>query len=164
MKRFMVHGSWFKGLTLLALLLLASLVATAQADLYGRYSQQPGVKVAAVSKFPIDSASHVDVVVIEAEDDEGWAWMKREFQIVDLLPEQQASLRKGSDVVFFARRNRANPRESAPVVDDRVDVSTSCYVGISYLEQAVYIFCAESEAQSDAIATMLVKKIMHSSK
>lgn len=138
--------------------------ANAQSSLYERYAQQEGVKVASVSNFPLDSASFVDVVVVTAEDDDGWAWMKQEFLIVDLMPEQQASLREGDDVVFFARRSRSNPRDGAPVVGDRVEASTSCYVGISYLQQAVYIFCADNDAQSDAIATMLVKKIMHSSR
>ena len=68
--------------------------ASAQTDLYKRYASQPGVKVASVSGFAIDSASSVDVTVIEAEDDEGWAWMKREFYIGDLSPEQQAKYGK----------------------------------------------------------------------
>ena len=153
-----------KSIVILMVVMCIAFLANAQEGLYERYAQQHGVKVASVSNFQLDSLSQVDVVVIEAEDEEGWAWMKQEFLIVDLMPEQQASLREGSDVVFFARRSRSNPREGAPVVGDRVDVSTSCYVGISYLQQAVYIFCADSDAQSDAIATLLVKKIMHSSK
>lgn len=153
-----------KRLSLLILLLAVVQVAYSQSELYSRYSMQAGVRVAAVSNFQLDSVSQVDVVLIEAEDDDGWAWMKQEFLIVDLMPEQQAQLREGADVVFFARRSRSNPSEGAPVVADKVDVSSSCYVGISYLQRAVYIFCADSEAQSDAIATMLVKKIMHSSR
>lgn len=159
----MVYGLRFKNAIML-LLLLASLAAQAQTELYKRYAQQPGVKVASVSGFAIDSASRMDVTVIEAEDDEGWAWMKGEFYIGDLAPEQEQGLREGSDVVLFARRSRANPRENAPVVGETVDVATSCYMGISYLQRAVYIFCADSEEQSDAIATLLVKKIMHSSR
>lgn len=153
-----------KHVALLLLLLSVAFVGQAQGELYERYAGQPGVKVAAVSGFQLDSASHVDVVLIEAEDDEGWTWMRQEFLIVELMPEQQASLLEGDDVVFFARRSRSNPRDGAPVVGDKVDASTSCYVGISYLQRAVYIFCADSEAQSDAIATLLVKKIMHSSR
>ncbi|MBR4229379.1 MAG: hypothetical protein IKR83_01560 [Bacteroidales bacterium] len=153
-----------KRLAILILMLAIAFMAHSQSELYDRYSKQTGVRVAEVSNFQLDSTSHVDVVMVEADDDEGWAWMKQEFLIVDLLPEQQAQLREGADVVFFARRNRSNPSEGAPVVEDKVDVSSSCYVGISYLQQAVYIFCADSEAQSDAIATMLVKKIMHSSR
>ena len=66
-------------LILLAFLLapLASLYA--QTDLYNRYAHQAGVKVASVAGFAIDSVSRVDVTVVEALDDEGWAWMKGEF-------------------------------------------------------------------------------------
>jgi hypothetical protein len=135
--------------------------ASAQTELYNRYASQPGVKVASVSNFAIDSTSRVDVTVIEAEDDEGWAWMKREFYIGELSPEQQAGLREGYDAVLFARRSRSNPSNNPPVVDEQVDVAGSCYLGISYLNQAVYIFCADSEEQYDAVVSLLIKKIMH---
>ena len=131
--------------------LLSAFASQAQTDLYNRYAQQAGVKVASVAGFAIDSVSRVDVTVVGALDAEGWAWMKGEFYIGDLAPEQELGLRQGSDVVLFARRSRVNPAENA-------------MVGISYLQRTVYIFCADSEAQSDAIATLLVKKIMHSSR
>lgn len=150
--------------TILIAMLLMAVSLQAQDDLYRRYSGQPGVKVASVRNFPLDSVSHVGVTVVEAEDEEGWSWMKQEFHIVDLLPEQQADLRAGNDVVFFARRSRSNPSEGAPVVGDRVDVATSCYMGISYLDRAVYVFCADDDAQSEKIAAMLVRKIMHTSR
>ena len=98
-----------KRLSLLILLIAVVQVAYSQSELYSRYSKQAGVRVAAVSNFQLDSVSQVDVVLIEAEDDDGWAWMKQEFLIVDLMPEQQAQLREGADVVLFARRSRSNP-------------------------------------------------------
>ena len=90
--------------------------------------------------------------------------MKREFYIGDLAPEQQANLREGSDVVLFARRSRSNPRENAPIGDENINIAASCYMGISYLSRAVYVFCADTEEQYDAIVAMLVKKIMHQSR
>lgn len=150
-----------KKLVLIALL-LCTFGASAQTELYKRYASQPGVKVASVSNFAIDSTSQVDVTVIEAEDDEGWLWMKAEFFIADLSPQQQAGLLQGFDAVLFARRSRINPRENAPIRDEQLDVAGSCYIGVSYLNRAVYIFCADSEEQYDAVATLLVKKIMHS--
>lgn len=150
-----------KKLVLIALL-LCTLGASAQTELYKRYASQPGVKVASVSNFAIDSTSQVDVTVIEAEDDEGWLWMKAEFFIAELSPQQQAGLLQGFDAVLFARRSRINPRENAPIRDEQLDVAGSCYIGVSYLNRAVYIFCADSEEQYDAVATLLVKKIMHS--
>ena len=142
--------------------LLVSFSCQAQTDLYRRYANQPGVKVASVNGFAIDSTSRVDVTVLEAEDDEGWEWMKREFYIGELSPEQQRDLVEGYDAVLFARRSRNNPRENAPVRDEQIDIAGSCYMGISYLNRAVYIFCADSEEQYDAVATLLVKKMMHS--
>ena len=47
------------------------------------------------------------------------------------------------------------------MVNEQVDIAGSCYIGISYLNQAVYIFCADSEEQYDAVVSLLIKKIMH---
>ena len=148
----------------LFIMLLVSLAAQAQTELYNRYARQTGVKVASVSGFAIDRVPQEDVTVIEAVDDVGWALVRGEFYIGDLAAEQEQGLRDGSDVVLFARRSRANPKENAPVVGEDIDVAASCYMGVSYLQRTVYIFCADSEAQSDAIATLLVKKIMHSTR
>ncbi|MBP5341610.1 MAG: hypothetical protein J6Y52_04550 [Bacteroidales bacterium] len=148
---------------ILLLLLLASLAASAQTELYNRYAAQPNVKVASVSNFALDSTARIDVTVIAAEDESGWEWMKREFFIGDLSPEQQAGLNEGSDVVLFARRSRSNPRDNAPIRNEQIDIAASCYMGISYLSRAVYVFCADTEEQYDAIVTRLVKKIMHQS-
>ncbi len=136
----------------------------AQTDLYQRYASQPNVKVASVNGFALDSTSRVDVTVIAAEDDAGWEWMKREFHIGDLSPEQQAGLREGYDAVLFARRSRNNPSENAPVVGENINIAASCYMGISYLSRAVYVFCADTEEEYDAVVTRLVKKIMHNSR
>lgn len=161
MKHFVGYKLRNKGLVALTAMMFCFWGLSAQTDLYQRYASQPGVKVASVRGFAIDSTSRVDVTVVEAEDDEGWEWMKGEFYIGDLSPQQQESLHEGYDAVLFARRSRSNPRDNAPVVDEQLDVSGSCYIGISYLSRAVYIFCADTEEQYDAVATLLIKKIMH---
>ena len=152
-----------KRLSLLLLLVSAALPSLAQTDLYQRYAQREDVKVASVSNFTIDSSSHVDVTIIKAESNEGWDWMRSEFSIGQLAPEQQATILNGSDVVLFTRRSRANPAADAPVVNEQVDLQSSCYMGISYLSRTVYFFCAETEEESDAIVKLLIKKIMHTS-
>ena len=143
------------------LMMVSALTLQAQTDLYQRYAKQEGVKVASVHGFAIDSTSRIDVTVVEAVTDEGWEWMKGEFYIGDLSPQQQASLNEGYDAVLFARRSRSNPRDNAPIVGEQLDVAGSCYMGVSFLERAVYIFCADSEEQYDAVAALLIKKIMH---
>lgn len=149
---------------MLVLVLAAAQNVAAQTDLYQRYASQPNIKVASVNNFALDSSVKVDVTVIAAEDDAGWEWMKREFYIGDLSPEQQEGLYEGSDVVLFARRNRSNPRENAPIVGENINIAASCYMGISYLSRAVYVFCADTEEEYDAVVTRLVKKIMHNSR
>lgn len=149
-----------RAVTLFAMLIVA-LGATAQTDLYQRYAAQPNVKVASVNNFALDSASQVDVTVIAAEDEAGWDWMKREFGITDLSTAQQEGLRDGSDVVLFARRSRNNPAANAPIRGEEIDIAASCYMGVSYLARAVYVFCADSEEEYDAVVSLLVKKIMH---
>lgn len=149
---------------MLVLVLAAAQNVAAQTDLYQRYATQPNIKVASVNNFALDSSVKVDVTVIAAEDDAGWEWMKREFYIGDLSPEQQEGLYEGSDVVLFARRNRSNPRENAPIVGENINIAASCYMGISYLSRAVYVFCADTEEEYDAVVTRLVKKIMHQSR
>ena len=149
---------------MLVLVLAAAQNVAAQTDLYQRYATQPNIKVASVNNFALDSSVKVDVTVIAAEDDAGWEWMKREFYIGDLSPEQQEGLYEGSDVVLFARRNRSNPRENAPIVGENINIAASCYMGISYLSRAVYVFCADTEEEYDAVVTRLVKKIMHNSR
>ena len=57
MKKVMGYWLW-------VMVLLAPLAAHGQTDLYKRYASQPGVKVASVSNFAIDSATRVDVTVI----------------------------------------------------------------------------------------------------
>ncbi len=165
MSRFINMAKVFRRMNFRTLLFLSVLLLpftlTAQEELYERYSQHEGVIVASVKGFPLDSVSRIEVIVVEATTDEGWAWMRQEFRIADLMPDQQSELREGSDVVLFARRSRANPGAAVPMSGDNIDVSASCYMGISYLRRAVYIFCADSEEQSDAIVTLLVKKIMH---
>lgn len=151
-----------KRLVLLLALLAIGLGLRAQTELYDRYKRQPGVKVAAVSGFAIDSASRVDVTVVEAETDDAWRWMRSEFGIGELAPEQRDNLAEGSDVVLFARRNRHDPKQNAPIVHEQVDMASSCYMGISYLDRAVYIFCADSDEEYDAVVALLVKKMLHS--
>ena len=164
MRRSTVYGLQFTGAIPLLLLLFASFAVSAQTDLYQRYAAQPNVNVASVSNFALDSNAKVDVTVIAAEDDAGWEWMKREFYIGDLSPEQQAGINEGNDVVLFARRSRSNPRENAPIEGETINIAASCYMGISYLSRAVYVFCADTEEEYDAVVTRLVKKIMHNSR
>ncbi|MCR4659663.1 MAG: hypothetical protein K5650_05150 [Bacteroidales bacterium] len=146
-----------------SLWLWLSPMAAAQSELYNRYANRAGVRVAEVEGFRIDSATAIDVLVVEAVSDAGWQWMKGEFAIGDPAPEQQRDLLTGNDVVLFAQRDSQWPGKPAPMNGEQVDASASCYLGISYLSRTVYIFAPKTAGQAEAIVSRLVLKMLNRS-
>lgn len=142
------------------LALLPNLSAGAQTGLFERYSHHEGVRVAEVDGFKLDSATAVNVLVIEAESPDGWRWMQREFAIGEPAPEQQRDLLAGNDVVLFAQRDRNQPGKPAPVVGETVDAVGSCYLGISYLSHTVFVFTPRTQAEADVVVAFLVRKML----
>ena len=72
---------------LLPVLLVAGCMREAQeppeGGLYKRYASQPKLSVAQVSGFSLNDSVRVDVVLLQAEDDEAWQRMTAEFAIGD---------------------------------------------------------------------------------
>ena len=139
-------------------------VAGAQTDLYNRYASRTDVKVASVTGFVLDSTgTTADVTLLEAVDDGGWEWLCKEFGLIALSEDQQRQLAQGWEVSMFTQRDRKDPTKSAPVVNERIDVANSCYVGVSYLSRTLYIFCCTTEQQSDVVIDYLIRKMRNSS-
>lgn len=151
---------------LLSLLLLLAVLcvstAAAQEDLYKRYANRTDIRVASVTNFALDSAITADVTLLEAVDDEGWQWMCKEFSLAQPTKEQQEHMDEGWDVVMFAQRSRLNPALPAEVKDEKIDHSSSCYVGVSYLSRTIYIFCCTTDRQSDVVVNYLIEKMRKS--
>lgn len=140
-------------------------VAGAQPDLYNRYASRTDIRVASVTGFVLDSmGTTADVTLLEAVDDAGWEWLCKEFGLIALNDEQHRQLAQGWEVSMFAQRDRKDPSKPAPVVDERIDVANSCYVGVSYLSRTLYIFCCTTEHESDVVIDYLIKKMRSSMK
>lgn len=140
-------------------------VAGAQPDLYNRYASRTDIRVASVTGFVLDSmGTTADVTLLEAVDDAGWDWLCKEFGLIALNDDQRQQLAQGWEVSMFAQRDRKDPSKPAPVVDERIDVANSCYVGVSYLSRTLYIFCCTTEQQSDVVIDYLIKKMRSSMK
>ena len=140
-------------------------VAGAQTDLYNRYASRTDIKVASVTGFVLDSAgTTADVTLLEAVDDEGWDWLCKEFGLIALNDDQQRQLAQGWEVSMFTQRSRKDPTLPAPVLNERIDVANSCYVGVSYLSRTLYIFCCTTEHQSDVVIDYLIRKMRSSMK
>jgi len=149
-------------LSIMFLLFLASFGANGQTDLYKRYASRTDIRVASVTNFTLDTGITADVTLLEAVEDEGWNWLCSEFKLAILSPEQQKQMDEGWDVAFFTQRNRHDPTQPAPVVGEQIDQSNTCYVGVSYLSRTLYIFCCNTDRQSDVVVNYLIEKMRHS--
>lgn len=71
---------------LLSVLLAVQLLARCHArqrgelgELYERYCEQPGVRVALVQNMPINDTLSKDILLLTATDSAGWAWIVKEI-------------------------------------------------------------------------------------
>lgn len=145
------------------LMILCGTVA-AQTDLYNRYASRTDIRVASVTNFTLDSGITADVTLLEAIDETGWQWICQEFNLATPTKEQQHQMDEGWDVAMFTQRNRQDPTQPAPIVNEQIDHSQSCYVGVSYLTRTLYIFCCTTDRQSDVVVNYLIEKMRRSLK
>jgi len=149
-------------ISICVLLFLTTVVVEGQTDLYKRYSARTDIRVASVTNFTLDTGITADVTLLEAVDDKGWEWLCDEFRLASLSPEQQKQMDDGWDVAFFTQRNRTDPTQPAPIVNDQIDQNNTCYLGVSYLSRTLYIFCCSTDKQSDVVVNYLIEKMRHS--
>ena len=150
-------------LTLLSLVLLG-LSAVGQTDLYNRYASRTDIRVASVTNCTLDTGITADVTLLEAIDDQGWQWLCSEFNLATPSKEQQQQMDEGWDVAMFTQRNRQDPTRPAPITNEQIDHSQSCYLGVSYLSRTLYIFCCTTDRQSDVVVNYLIEKMRRSLK
>lgn len=131
----------------------------AQTDLYNRYSSRTDIRVASVTNFTLDTGITADVTLLEAVDDQSWQWLCSTFGLATPTKEQEQQIEAGWDVTMFTQRCRQDPTKPAPVVDEHIDQSNSCYLGVSYLSRTIYIFCCSTEKQSDVVIAYLIRKM-----
>ena len=139
-----------------------TLTTLAQTDLYKRYASRTTIRVASVTNFTLDTGITADVTLLEAVDDQGWEWLCKEFNLAPLSQQQQQQMDEGWDVALFAQRNRQDPTKPAPVVNEQIDHTQSCYVGVSYLTRTLYVFCCSTDRQSDVVVNYLIEKMQRS--
>ena len=116
-----------------------TLTTLAQTDLYKRYASRTDIRVASVTNFTLDTGITADVTLLEAVDDQGWEWLCKEFNLA-----------------------RQDPTKPAPVVNEQIDHTQSCYVGVSYLTRTLYVFCCSTDRQSDVVVNYLIEKMQRS--
>lgn len=137
---------------LIVLLLLSFGRIMAQTELYSRYASHKDIKVACVNNMLLDSTSHIEVTILEANDASGWDWILNEFAI-GAQPEGHSS-------IMFSMRDRHDPSKSAPIKGEQVDEENSCYIGVDFKNQTLYVFAALSGTLPDVLLKYLVARMV----
>lgn len=145
-----------KHLNILALLLMLPMVALGQQEIYDHFAPAEDLTVAMVRNFGVDSVNKVDVLLVQAHDDAAWNRICTELEIKHLAGEQMSN----SSPFMVDLRDRRNPAQHAPIVDEKVDVMNSCQLGADRREKAVYIFFSRTEEQCKIIFGFLIEKFL----
>lgn len=140
-----------KNLLLIVLLSLVHL-ASAQTELYNRYSKHTNIKVACINNMSLDDGSLIEVTIFEANDDQGWSWILNEFNV--------GAQPQGHSSIMFSMRNLHNPAQPAPVKGETLDQENSCYMGVDFKNQTIYFFAALSGSSPDNLLKYLVAKMI----
>lgn len=135
---------------------------SAQTELYNKYAHRKDVKVACVTNFALNDTATTNVTVIAACDSLGWQWMCDEFSISPLSDQQRDDLLHNRDVVMFAMRDAGDPGHEVKIFGENLDASHSCYMGVSYLSQTVFIFSYSSDTQVDILVDYMIEKVKRS--
>ena len=139
-------------LFILSILAAALSTAEAQTELYSKYASHTNIKVACVNNMQLDSASRIEVTTLEAIDDDGWEWILKEFNIGAQQPGQRS--------IMFSMRDRHDPSQEAPIHDEQIDQDNSCYIGVDFQSQTLYVFAALTGTPPDGLLKYLIAKMI----
>ena len=151
-----------KHLLSLLLLFLSLGSLSAQTELYNKYAHRKDVKVACITNFALNDTTTTNVTVVSAIDSAGWQWMCDEFSISPLSDQQRDDLLHNRDVVMFAMRDAGHPGSEVKIFGENLDNSHSCYMGVSYLSQTVFIFSYSSDTQVGILVDYMIEKVKRS--
>lgn len=144
---------------LLIILLLLSSTCFGQTDIYKLYANRTDIRVASVTNFALDSGITADVTLLEAIEDDGWAWMCKEFSLLNPTDEQVKQIEEGWDVVYFSQRSKQNPTQPVKITNNNIDQADICYIGVSYLSRTLYIFSCNTLQQNNVIINYFIEKM-----
>ena len=146
--------SWI--ITIAVCLLLAAVVAVAVllprtvpeaecSDVYRRYAGRDDVAAGYIRDYRINDTVSVDVTVLEAVTDSGWAMMCSDFNILPMTQEMLDFLGPNTVEVRYAPKDDyARPMDTAAMINNDV-------IAFHWIDSAIYIFRIEHERQFKAV-------------
>lgn len=142
---------------ILFFLLSAAWGAIAQDALYQKYSSQKEYIAAYVRNFELDSNNTVDVILLQARDNQSWNQLVIDFDVERLSENDNAE----GPLFAIDMRNRKDPSKHAPILNANIDLPNCCQFGASKKEHAIYIFYSNTDQQYKVIMNFLIEKLMH---
>lgn len=117
-------------------------------DLYRRYEHADGIAASYIHNYPVNDTISLDVTLLEATTDSGWAVLVRDFEMGELSPMLQMLIGRGENLVFSKLITKSNPSFKA-----ENDV-----LAYSYTTRSVSIFHLANDEEKHAVLYHNIKK------
>ena len=110
-------------------------------DLYKQYANVDGVDATFIKDYKVNDTVLVDVTLLEATTDSGWAVLVRDFEMDELSPLLQMLIDRGENLVFSKLIPKSRPSDSAP----------NDVLAYSYTTRTVSIFHIANDSEEHAV-------------
>lgn len=118
---------------------------------YKTYAAEQGIDATFLHNFPVNDTLAVDVTLLQATDSSGWERLKKDFEIVEITPEERQAM--GEKVYKRVCRSsvRLSPKEHPGAPMDKTDISNNLVLGISREKCTIGIFHTNTEDEIHAV-------------
>lgn len=123
-------------------------------DIYRRYAHSDGIAASYIHNFPVNDTLTLDVTLLEATTDSGWAVLVRDFEMDELSSLLQMLIDRGENMVFSRLIPKSRPSASA-----ENDV-----LAYSYTTRTVSIFHLANDEEKHAVLYHNIKKSINQDK
>lgn len=125
-------------------------------ETYLKYKDVPGVDATFVKDFAINDSVCVDVTILKATDEDGWAMLQKDYDIKPYTKEVLDILEKSGgvnkvDMRYIAKETNCTHRDSTLSYNDIVAISRDDYM--------VAVFSIDRQEQAKAVFKHQIKEI-----
>lgn len=117
-------------------------------DIYRRYAHSDGIAASYIHNFPVNDTLTLDVTLLEATTDSGWAVLVRDFEMDELSPLLQMLIDRGE--------NRRSATEVEPTSMQSATVSGANLVFSKLIPKSVPSASAENDVLAYSYTTRSV--------
>lgn len=120
-------------------------------DYYRRYESSEHIRTAFLHNYRVNDTLYLDVTLLQAIDSIGWEVLKKDFEIVEITPEERQAM--GEDVYKRVCRSsvRLSPKSHPGAPVDKSTLSNNLVLGISREQRTVGLFHTNTEDEIHAV-------------